>query len=174
VRSRAPRRSREPADRAPLFQAEPVRPARTDLRRAASASPLDEAVRIRLGAALERLSPQTRVDALAVLAPFARALEPDEVIEHVAQGWSKGLMCLVGRTDRRLLVVIDRFPEPVVEALPTSRTSISLYGPPGTDRVSLAVVDRRRLLEVTGIRDRAEAAALATSGPGGAAVSQYF
>jgi hypothetical protein len=54
------------------------------------------------------------------------------------------------------------------------RTSISLYGPPGTDRVSLAVVDRRRLLEVTGIRDRAEAAALATSGPGGAAVSQYF
>lgn len=143
-------------------------------RRAAGAAPLDEAVHIRLGAAEDRLDPLTVREAGAVLSPLARALEPDEHIEHLAQGWSKGLMCLVARTDRRVIVIVDRFPEPLVESLHRVRTDITVYGPPGTDRVSLAVVDGRRLLELTGVRDRAEAAALAGSASGIDAVPEYF
>lgn len=149
-------------------------PARSTGRRAAASAPLDEAVQIRLGEALERLDPTTRREAHAVLAPFARALEPDERIEHLARGWSKGLMCLVARTDRRVLVVVDRFPEPLVESLHRVQTSITVYGPPGTDRVSLAVVDGRRLLEVTGVRERAEAEGLAGPTRRAAAVPEYF
>lgn len=109
-----------------------------------------------------------------MLAPFARTLEPDERIEHLAQGWSKGLMCLVARTDRRVVVVVDRFPEPLVESLHRKRTAITVYGPPGTDRVSLAVVDGRRLLEVTGVRERDEAAGLAGRSSRTGAVPEYF
>ena len=101
-----------------------------------------------------------------MLLPFARILEPDEMVRHLVQGWAKGSVCVVAATDRRLVIVVARHPEPLVETLPPESTSISLYGPPGTDRVSLAVVDGRRLLEVTGIRDSADAAALrATPSP---------
>ena len=105
-------------------------------------------------------------DAAPVLLPFARLLEPDETVGHLVQGWAKGSVCVVAGTDRRLVIVVARHPEPLIETLPRDSTSISLYGPPGTDRVSLAVVDGRRLLEVTGIRDSADAAALrATPAP---------
>ena len=177
VRPAAPARGGESARSrsAPLFRPGPMSPpARSTGRRAAASAPLDEAVQIRLGEALERLDPTTRRDAHAVLAPFARALEPDERIEHLARGWSKGLMCLVARTDRRVLVVVDRFPEPLVESLHRVQTSITVYGPPGTDRVSLAVVDGRRLLEVTGVRERAEAEGLAGPTRRAAAVPEYF
>ncbi|MDQ2677514.1 MAG: hypothetical protein M3Y51_02130, partial [Actinomycetota bacterium] len=121
---------------------------------------LDPIVRLRLGDVLGRLDPASERDAAPVLLPFARALEPDETVLHLVQGWAKGSVCLVASTDRRLVVVVARHPEPLVETLTPESTSISLYGPPGTDRVSLAVVDGRRLLEVTGIRDSAEAAAM--------------
>ena len=131
-------------------------------------------MRIRLGAAVDRLDPLTVREAGAVLTAFARELGPDEHIEHLAQGWTKGLMCLVARTDRRVVVIVDRFPEPLVESLHRARTSITVYGPPGTDRVSLAVVDGRRLLELTGVRDRAEAAALAGTASRADTVPEYF
>jgi hypothetical protein len=95
------------------------------------------------------------------LAAFARSLDPDEVVQVAAQGWAKGQLTLVARTDRRVVIVLDRFPEPVVESLHRDRTEMVVYGPPGTPRVSLAVVDGRRLLEVTGIRDSAPAHELA-------------
>ena len=162
----------------PLFQASP----RTDRRPAPPSSrggatppePLSDAVRIRLGAALDRLDRASQDDAHAVLTAFARALDPDEQIGHLAQGWTKGLTCLVARTDRNIVVVIDRFPAPVVQRLDGQRAVVSVYGPPGTDRVSLAVVDGRRLLEVTGVRDRAEAAGLANPAARSAHVSEYF
>ncbi len=141
------------------FTAEPTRPDR--LRRNEPVAPdLDPVVRLRLGDVLDRLDPASVRDATPVLLPFARTLEPDETVRHLVQGWAKGSVCLVASTDHRLLVVVARHPEPLVETLPPESTSISLYGPPGTDRVSLAVVDGRRLLEVTGIRDSADAAAL--------------
>lgn len=148
--------------------------ARAGDRRASAAAPLDEVVRLRLGAALERLDPATQQTALPVLVPFARELEPHEAVEHLAQGWSKGLMCLVARTDRRVVVVVDRFPEPLVESLDRVQTKVTVYGPPGVDRVSLAVVDGRRLLEVAGVRDRAEARALETLTPRAPSVPEYF
>jgi hypothetical protein len=177
VRPASPRRGGAGKDRTtpPVFGRRPS--PQEDVassRRAAGAAPLDEAVHIRLGAAEDRLDPLTVREAGAVLSPLARALEPDEHIEHLAQGWSKGLMCLVARTDRRVIVIVDRFPEPLVESLHRVRTDITVYGPPGTDRVSLAVVDGRRLLELTGVRDRAEAAALAGSASGIDAVPEYF
>jgi hypothetical protein len=109
-----------------------------------------------------------------VLAAFARALQPDERIEHLAQGWTKGAPCLVARTDRHVVVVVDRFPEPVVERLHRTATTLTPYGPPGTDRVSLAVVDRRRLLEVTGIRDRDEVVGLTRPTTRVASAPEYF
>ena len=163
----------------PLFEPAPAAAAvaaaaRAEQRRSAASAPLDAVVRLRLGEALERLDPATQRSALPVLAPFARSLAPDETVEHLAQGWSKGLMCLVARTDRRVVVVVDRFPEPRVESLHRARTRISVYGPPEVDRVSLAVVDGRRLLEVAGVRDHTEARALATAVPQAAAVPEFF
>ena len=109
---------------------------------------------------LRRLDARSVSDAGVTLLSLDAALEPDEEVRHLVQGWAKGLPCVVVRTTRRVLVVVSRFPEPLVDSLHPTRTSISIYGPPGTDRVSLAVVDGRRLLEVTGIRDADEAAAL--------------
>jgi hypothetical protein len=121
-------------------------------------------VAIRLGAALAPLDPATVREATPVLAAFARALEPDEVVQVAVQGWAKGQLTLVARTDRRIVIVLDRFPEPAVESLHRDRTQMAVYGPPGASRVSLAVVDGRRLLEVTGIRDGGPAHELAESG----------
>lgn len=123
---------------------------------------------IRLGAALAELDPATVREATPVLAALARALAPEEVVEVAVQGWAKGQLTLVARTDRRIVIVLDRFPEPAVESLHPERTQLVVYGPPGTARVSLAVVDRRRLLEVTGIRDSGPAHELAGSDAGAA------
>jgi putative ABC transport system permease protein len=158
----------------PLFRPGPAEPARSEQRRAAAEAPVADAVQLRLGDAWSRLDPATRRDGATVLAAFARALQPDERIEHLAQGWTKGAPCLVARTDRHVVVVVDRFPEPVVERLHRTATTLTPYGPPGTDRVSLAVVDRRRLLEVTGIRDRDEVVGLTRPTTRVASAPEYF
>jgi putative ABC transport system permease protein len=176
VRSAAPADGGGPAEPPPLFEPGPssTPPPRSEARRAAAEAPIADAVRIRLGGALDRLDLATQRDASTVLGAFARSLAPDERIEHLAQGWTKGAMCLVARTDRHVVVVVDRFPEPMVERLGRNATAVTLFGPPGTDRVSLAVVDGRRLLEVTGVRDRAEARALAGAPRRAAASTEYF
>lgn len=154
-----------PAERSPFRPAPAAghgsRRARPD-GAASAARSIDEAAALRLDDAVSRLDPASVRDAPLALEALARALGPGEHVEHVVQGWAKGRPCVVARTDRRVVVVLDRFPEPVVESLDRRSTQMSVYGPPGTDRVSLAVVDRRRLLEVTGVRDAAAADALAT------------
>jgi len=142
-----------------LFDADP-RATRRPGRANRGAGPEMPAVPERLAEVSRRLTPNSVLDAGQTLAALDAALAPGEEVRHLVQGWAKGLPCVVARTTDRVLVVVSRFPEPLVESLHPSRTSISIYGPPGTDRVSLAVVDGRRLLEVTGIRDGAEAAAL--------------
>lgn len=121
---------------------------------------VDPVASIRLAEVLERLDPGSVRDARPALVPLARTLEPDEHVVAMVQGWAKGLLCLVARTDRRIVVVVDRFPEPLVESLDPVATKVLLFGPPETDRMSVSVVDGRRLLEVTGVRDRAQAEAL--------------
>ena len=156
------------------FSSEPTRQGRLQRDPSVEAE-LDPVVRLRLGDVLGRLDPASERDAAPILLPFARTLEPDETVEHLVQGWAKGSVCLVARTDRRLVVVVARHPEPLVETLAPESTSVSLYGPPGTDRVSLAVVDGRRLLEVTGIRDSTDAAALrAVPAPRGGRRPEFF
>ncbi|HTO00410.1 MAG TPA: hypothetical protein VL068_07020, partial [Microthrixaceae bacterium] len=112
--------------------------------------------------AMSRLSAQSVRDAAPVLEALVSALDPGEKVGHLIQGWAKGLACVVARTDKRVIIVVNRFPEPLVERLHPTRTGISLYGPPGVDHVSVAIVDGRRLLEVSGVLDRAEAMAMRT------------
>lgn len=113
---------------------------------------------------LERLHPDSVNDSRPALVPLARTLEPDEDILAMVQGWAKGLLCLVVRTDRRIIIVVDRFPEPLVESLDRLATKVLLFGPPN-DRASVSIVDGSRLLEVTGVRDRAQAERLQRSDP---------
>ena len=133
----------------------------------------------RLADLLARLDERSQVDAVRASAAFAAALAADEVLEAVVHGWVGPLSCLLGRTNTRLVLVVDRFPEPLVESLVTGSTSVSLFGPPGTDHVSIAVVDGRRLLEVTGVVDVVAARVLAAGAPTAAprarrSRSQYF
>ena len=101
-------------------------------------------------------------DALPALVPLARTLDPDEQVLALVQGWAKGLLGVVARTERRLVVVVDRFPEPLIESLDPVATRVHLFGPPGTDRLSVAIVDGNRLLELSGVRDAGEAERLAS------------
>lgn len=139
---------------------------------------IDPAARLRLGDVIELLDPVEARSATRMLESFARVLEPDERVEHMVQGWTGGLACLLARTDRRLLVVIDRFPDVTVEAMSSGRTRVSMFGPPGSALVSLSVLDGKRLLEITGIAGRDQARALCTgvaprsTGPAGR--DQYF
>lgn len=130
---------------------------------------------IRLQEVLARCDPAELVDAGDLLGATAHELGADEHVEHLVLGWVRGTRCVVARTDRRLLIVIDRFPEPVVQSVPISRVRVSSFGPPGAGHVSLAIVDRRRLLEVTGVRQLDEAASL-TGAPDArrSGRSQYF
>jgi len=121
---------------------------------------LDRVARLRLEPSIDQLDPGS-VDAAAVaLAALARSLGAEERLSGVVTGWVRGVPCAVARTERRWVVVAARFPEPVVESLPTDRVDVALYGAPGASTVSLTIVHRRKLLEVTGVADVRAAAAL--------------
>lgn len=102
-------------------------------------------------------------------------LEGEEHVINMVQGWVKGLPCLVARTEDRLLVLVSRFPEPLVQSLRAHAIGISTYGPPNIATVSMSIVDGRRMLDVNGIRDRPEAIAMSKK-PGATKVasSGYF
>ena len=159
-------------ERPPLFAASPRRapqaPPSSESERPATFGPrrpqpaaLDPVASIRLAEPLERLDPGSVRDALPALVPLARTLDPDEQVLAMVQGWAKGLLGVVARTERRLVVVVDRFPEPLIESLDPVATRVHLFGPPGTDRLSVAIVDGNRLLELSGVRDAGEAEQLA-------------
>lgn len=88
-------------------------------------------------------------------------------------GWVRGVPCAVARTATRWVVVAARFPEPVVESLPVGAVEVSSYGAPGAPTVSLAIVHRRRVLEITGVRDVAAARSLVAT-RSAATTSAYF
>jgi hypothetical protein len=124
---------------------------------------LERIASIRLVRALDRLDPASRRDAAPALVPLARSLDPDEEVHALVQGWAKGLLCVVARTDFRIVVVADRFPEPLVESLDPRTTRVELRGPAAPERVSLSIIDGQRLLEVTGVRDPGQARLLAAT-----------
>jgi hypothetical protein len=124
---------------------------------------LERIASIRLVRALDRLDPASRRDAAAALVPLARSLDPDEEVHALVQGWAKGLLCVVARTDDRIVIVVDRFPKPLVESLDPRTTRVEVRGPAAPERVSISVIDGQRLLEVTGVRDPEQARLLAAT-----------
>ena len=88
------------------------------------------------GGAGSRLAPLSRPDRPK---PFLPLLGERSLLRAT---FDRVLPLLDGSSD--VVVVVDRFPEPLIESLHRKRTAITVYGPPGTDRVSLAVVDGRR------------------------------
>jgi hypothetical protein len=72
-------------------------------------------------------------------------------------------VCVVARTERRVIVVADRPGRPLVESLHPTRTLVTVM--PGDDgRIGLSVSDGSRVLRLAGVRDVVEAASLAAPG----------
>ena len=115
----------------------------------------------RLSEIASRLDPASLVDSGPLLEILADQLADGESVANMVQGWVKSLPCLVARTEKRVIVLVSKFPEPLIQSLELSKAGLSIFGPPGLATVSMAVIDNRRLLEVIGIRDRAEAMAMA-------------
>lgn len=107
-----------------------------------------------------RLDPISLADGGPLLGLLVDQLGDIEVVENMVQGWVKGLPCVVARTDMRTLVLVSRFPKPLVQSLRNNKVSMSTYGPANIGTVSMSIVHGKRVLEVIGIRDRAEAAAM--------------
>lgn len=121
----------------------------------------DLVVPVQLADFRERLDPASLVDAGPLLAMLAEQLRDGETVLNMVQGWVKSLPCVVARTDDRVIVLVSKFPEPLIQSLELSKVGLSIFGPPNMATVSMAVIDGRRLLEVIGIRDRSEALAMA-------------
>ena len=120
----------------------------------------DEDSLVRAVGRLDRASVEEGAPALAVL---GGVLAPGEQVERVVQGRAKGLVCVVARTERRVIVVADRPSRPLVESLHPTRTIVTVLA--GDDgRVGLSVSDGTRVLRLVGIRDVVEAASLSAPG----------
>lgn len=157
-------RDTEPVD-APTFQSSSPRESepRTANVRAAkpSSGPIgdnrraqhtQELLQVRLGRVLQQLDSGSRRVAQPLLLPLAQQLKPQENVVVLIQGWTRGNVCVVARTTQRIIVLVERFPEPFVEHLDLRKTTVTQFGPPRSDRMSLAIVQDHRLLEVTGVR----------------------
>ena len=103
------------------------------------------------------------IDGGRALSIMAEALADGERVAHVIEGRARGLVSVVARTDRRFLVVVDRLPEPLVQSLHPTATTVSLYRISEDAPLTVAVIDRGRMLEVSGVRDEAEAHGLAST-----------
>jgi hypothetical protein len=95
-----------------------------------------------------------------VLPLVADALAAGEQVRQIALGRTGGFECALARTDRRLLVVVDRPGRPFVQSLHPTRTVLRVLGP-RTLPATIVVVDGDRRLEVVGVTDRGEAERLA-------------
>ncbi|MFZ4434186.1 MAG: hypothetical protein ACOYOQ_13400, partial [Microthrixaceae bacterium] len=96
----------------------------------------------------------------SVLPLVADALAAGEQVRQIALGRTGGFECALARTDRRLLVVVDRPGRPFVQSLHPTRTVLRVLGP-RTLPATIVVVDGDRRLEVVGVTDRGEAERLA-------------
>jgi hypothetical protein len=90
------------------------------------------------------------------------ALVDGEVVHHLVQGNVRGLECVVARTDRRVVVAVDRPNRPLVESLHPTGTQFTVTRSQTGEFLNIAVIDQGRQLEVVEVRDFSEAAGLAT------------
>lgn len=144
-----------PAARGPVFSAGPRAAGR-------SSKDFDDVViPPSLAALVGRLDPASVVDAGPLLVLLDEQLKAGEMVERLVQGWVKGLPCVVADTGERVVVLVSKFPDPLIQSLNRSSAGVSIFGPPNLATVSMAVIDGNRLLEVIGIRDREEALTMA-------------
>ncbi len=114
-----------------------------------------------LSAALAALDPETVRMAATALNGVGGALAVGEHVGAVVCGRVKSWPAAVSRTDRRLLVVVDRPGRLLFESLHPVATAVSLR--PGVGgSVILVLVDQGRLLELTDVSDVLAAEALLT------------
>jgi hypothetical protein len=121
--------------------------------------PGSDATERSLAQAIARLEDHSVSEGSSTLGIVAGALAPGELVQRLIVGRVKGVRCSVVRTDRRLLIVADRPGRPLVQSLPP-RTPVEVSGT--ADGTALVVVlDGGRVLRISGVRDWAEAVALA-------------
>lgn len=87
-------------------------------------------------------------------------LDYAEVVQNLIQGWVKGLPCLVARTDSRMMILVSKFPEPMIQSLRMDQVSVSTYGPANAATTSVHIVHGKRMMEIIGVRDRSEVVAM--------------
>jgi hypothetical protein len=117
-----------------------------------------------LSAAVGRLRPESVDIGAPALSVMSGALAPGEAVLGVVTGRARGMPCAVAVTDRRILVVADRQPRPVVQSLHPLRTGLEPLRQVPTGPLSLLVRDAGRVLEVTAVGDPEIADALAQPG----------
>ncbi len=123
--------------------------------------PVDDAQRrsAELSALVAMLNTESVMRSTEALTGLGQALAPGESLGGVACGRVKAWPAAVGRTDRRLLVVVDRPGRPAIESLHPVATNV-LVRPGVGGTVILVLVDQGRMLEVTDVVDSAAAEAL--------------
>ena len=87
--------------------------------------------------------------ATAALRVTSTSLAAGEVVHRLVVGHAKGLVCVLARTDRRLLVVADRPGRALVESLHPHQTMVGVQdADDGT--VTVVVSDGRRVMRLRG------------------------
>jgi hypothetical protein len=114
--------------------------------------------------AVARLRPGSVDLGAPALSVLGGALAPGEVVVGVLTGRARGLPCAVAVTDRRVLVVADRRPDPIVQSLHPTRTGLRPLRQVPNGPLSVLVVDGDRVLEVTAVGDPDVAEMMSQSG----------
>jgi hypothetical protein len=78
-------------------------------------------------------------------------------VSALVQGWVKGSACVVVRTDRRLILVVNRSPQALVQSLNVSTVEISISQPDRQGFSTMRLLDGTKMLQVQGIRDASSA-----------------
>jgi hypothetical protein len=132
-----------------------------------SAAPSGSTMPATLAEAVRRLGADSRADAAPVLSVMSGFLGEGEEVRQLVQGRVRNLVCLVARTDRRLLVVADRPGKPLVESLDPSKVELRTAPSAVAGAVDLTVLDGRRRMVVAEVRDAAVADSLVAGDAGG-------
>jgi hypothetical protein len=113
-----------------------------------------------LADAVRRLDPNTVLQGAGSLSRAGLALAPGEWVSTVVCGHVREWPATVVRTDRRILVVVDRSSRPIVESLHPIATGVSLEADAAAGRFTVVLMDRGRRLEVHGVLELPAAEAL--------------
>ncbi|MFN7968529.1 MAG: ABC transporter permease [Acidimicrobiales bacterium] len=109
-----------------------------------------------MAVAMGRLDARSLAQATAALRVTSTSLAAGEVVHRLVVGHAKGLVCVLARTDRRLLVVADRPGRALVESLHPHQTMVGVQdADDGT--VTVVVSDGRRVMRLEGVHEVAEA-----------------